>query len=554
MNIITRLFVLTSILVFVVACGGGSSPSSSSTSSSGGNTVSGVFLDSAVEGLNFSTSTTNGTTDKVGTFSYQPGEIVNFFIGDAFIGSAVGKSTVTPLDFIAEPDFTSPRLINPLRILQTLDTDSDATNGITLPTIAAEVGIDLDITNETSVTSFISTVDASLSLVSGVDALTHFSKTLSSLPPVSPPSDIKTIDYVFSHAYEGAYGSKIHTNLNAVLTWVDSKTINFSVTLPSGYVIDYTGAPITGYSTTDPSSIQYMSTSSTYARIVLKDPTTSAKFSVSFYNKLVENKTPAFCSGQTMWIDRIAVTSIIRNIGHEQWGCSDRGDYFTDLTLNVNYDGTSSTIQIMNNGLKIIKNNRDFVVATYEPPSLNGNRGLLIEKKDLTVQYTGTDSRGLTFTGRTMVISKAEQGAGKSPENNSVPETTYIANDVYRGHGSYTTDQYACTYDSLTMTFAISDTSGNVNNAVTGSYAFSGLKANMDSRCPASESASFTSINTGQFDSLSDFAFEFITQTGADQTCALDNVTGLLTCGTYSVIAWGDDENLDFFANYFTKL
>ena len=117
--------------------------------------LSGVFADSAVEGLTYTTATQSGVTDASGTFQYQAGESVVFSIGTFQLGeSATAAAEMTPLDLISgavlpttfnellrlalpgrqsEPDAVAFRkLSNLLVLLQALDSDKDASNGITI--------------------------------------------------------------------------------------------------------------------------------------------------------------------------------------------------------------------------------------------------------------------------------------------------------------------------------------------------------------------------------------------------------------------------------------
>ena len=107
----------------------------------------GVFIDSAVEGLIFTTATQSGTTDSAGTFTYIPGEIVSFYIGDILIGSAEGQAMLTPLEFVpGAVDETDPEVTNILRFIQSMDSDNDPDNGITISaeSAAAAIGESLD--------------------------------------------------------------------------------------------------------------------------------------------------------------------------------------------------------------------------------------------------------------------------------------------------------------------------------------------------------------------------------------------------------------------------
>lgn len=148
----------TTVLAFSIsalaACGGGGGGSSdggtqgTSTSSSAvgaesnvsnddsaavsDNLQRGQFIDSAVSGLWYETDTLSGFTDENGFFDYLPGETVRFFLGNTLLGESDGKVEVTPLDMLVAGDHPD-KLQNILRVLQTLDFDSDPSNGIEIP-------------------------------------------------------------------------------------------------------------------------------------------------------------------------------------------------------------------------------------------------------------------------------------------------------------------------------------------------------------------------------------------------------------------------------------
>ena len=148
---IIKTTVLALSISALAACGGGggsstdsgtqSSVSSSSSSDldsgsdTGGSTDNlqrGQFLDSAVSGLWYETETLSGFTDIEGFFEFLPGETVSFFLGKTLLGESDGKSEVTPLDLLTATDHPD-KLQNILRVLQTIDFDSDASNGIHIP-------------------------------------------------------------------------------------------------------------------------------------------------------------------------------------------------------------------------------------------------------------------------------------------------------------------------------------------------------------------------------------------------------------------------------------
>jgi len=162
--------------------------------SSGGSTnyaeETGVFEDSPVDGLSYKTGSRSGTTSNGGKFTYVSGEVVSFYIGKLLLGSSTGKSSMTPLDIVEGADGQlTPEVINVLRLLQTLDSDGDTSNGITLAPVTSflEVG-SIDFSDEAAVIYVLSELDATKTLISAEEAIAHFQDTLANLGG--------TIDYI----------------------------------------------------------------------------------------------------------------------------------------------------------------------------------------------------------------------------------------------------------------------------------------------------------------------------------------------------------------------
>ena len=132
MTIKTYIRTLLSLLAIITltACGGGSSGSPDN-----GQAVEqqGQFIDSVVNGLRFETASTSGLTDGQGQFSYRTGETIRFFVGDIFIGEAIGQAIITPVELVVGArDETNFQVQNIVMFLQTLDDDANQSNGITI--------------------------------------------------------------------------------------------------------------------------------------------------------------------------------------------------------------------------------------------------------------------------------------------------------------------------------------------------------------------------------------------------------------------------------------
>ena len=82
----------------------------------------GSFVDAPVEGMNYRSGAMEGVTGPRGEFSYEPGQPLQFAIGDIELGQPVqGKAVVTPLDLVPGGDVDTPAVINIARLLQSLD-------------------------------------------------------------------------------------------------------------------------------------------------------------------------------------------------------------------------------------------------------------------------------------------------------------------------------------------------------------------------------------------------------------------------------------------------
>jgi hypothetical protein len=105
------------------ACGSDSEPT----------TITGVFLDAPVEGLDYVAGTAaKASTNAKGEFVCRSGETVSFSVGSMALGSAACASLITPLTLTGLNDLKNDRVMNRLLALQLLDEDSDPSNGIKL--------------------------------------------------------------------------------------------------------------------------------------------------------------------------------------------------------------------------------------------------------------------------------------------------------------------------------------------------------------------------------------------------------------------------------------
>lgn len=130
----------TALLLPLSGCFNGSSGSDDEPRS-----LTGVFVDSAVAGLDYHGERTAASiTDAQGQFTYLQGETISFAIGDLALGSAVGAEMLTPLSITEGASApTDQSVVNKLILLQTLDADGNLNNGIQISdAIRGEVSLE----------------------------------------------------------------------------------------------------------------------------------------------------------------------------------------------------------------------------------------------------------------------------------------------------------------------------------------------------------------------------------------------------------------------------
>ncbi len=133
----------------------------------------GVFIDSAVQGVNYITSTQQGITDENGTFSYLEGEVITFYIGGIVAGTAPASSRMTPFDLVPNSnEATDSHVTNLCRFAQTLDNDGDPSNGIKITPAVRQAAADYSINFNQTISDFAQDSNV-VAIVSSLTALTE---------------------------------------------------------------------------------------------------------------------------------------------------------------------------------------------------------------------------------------------------------------------------------------------------------------------------------------------------------------------------------------------
>jgi len=152
----------------------------------------GNFIDAGVSGLEYTNSTTTPrvTTDG-GRYRFTYGDTLTFKIGNLLLGQSIGLATITPKEIVSwqnlelNTSIYAPEVNNRVRLLISLDSDSNPANGIdinaTTRTLAQNWTTPLFDLNETEFNSAIDIAtkgDLNISSISAADASTHFESSL----------------------------------------------------------------------------------------------------------------------------------------------------------------------------------------------------------------------------------------------------------------------------------------------------------------------------------------------------------------------------------------
>jgi len=224
-----RISLLCLLLVLLNACGGGGGGGSSGASSASSVASTGVFLDSAVSGINYRTASGSGKTNTNGEFKYKAGETVTFSVGNIDLPPVTANSTITPLDLANTTDINHQVVSNVLVLLQSLDSDGDPSNGIQIPTTAhtaATTSVDFNVSavafraNSVVTTLVSNSGSTTTSLVALSTATSHFTNTLASVN-VAPVANAGLTQNVltFSKVYLDGTASSDANNDSLTFSW-----------------------------------------------------------------------------------------------------------------------------------------------------------------------------------------------------------------------------------------------------------------------------------------------------------------------------------------------
>lgn len=208
-----KLSVMLVSALLLSACGGGGGSSNGSNEPA---TLTGQFKDRNVAGLDYKSASFTGKTDATGSFKYKEGEEVTFSVGGIELGKSNGKSVVTAIDLVDNGAFDTPKVVNINQLLQTLDSDGDPDNEITISSDVSEAAkdwkdkVDLD------------AKDMSLEAVREAAQLADASHTYKIPDKAEVKAHFeKTLRCAYAGAYRGSYSGDA-SGIFGMLVWPDT--------------------------------------------------------------------------------------------------------------------------------------------------------------------------------------------------------------------------------------------------------------------------------------------------------------------------------------------
>ncbi len=329
MNKIVGVIISLLISIFIIGCGSGGGSSSSNNNSDSGtnqpdnqgsseNIQTGVFSDAKVYGVKYTQGTRTGTTNVNGEFSFDKNDATNisFSIGKVNLGnispsSIENNQTIYPTDIIGveKTETNNTKVVNMLRILQSLDSDGNPFNGIeidsnttsSLENLSQEINIaDIDDTDTTTLNTIV-VQEAKKTLKERDHVIAHFEDTLrreqnlriNTVPPMPPIMDNEIYYTNKNYATVSIFGQK------DAKVFIDSVDIN--KTISSDNYVDI--------------NISITTADNTYIYTTILQDTNERNSSESNITVIKDTISPVLNINDTAVNENIPSTTVVATVG-----------------------------------------------------------------------------------------------------------------------------------------------------------------------------------------------------------------------------------------------
>lgn len=225
MSNVLRYLVSGYVFLLLASCGGGGSnnapasttPTAATTTTLAVSAKTGVFIDSAVGGLAYTTATQSGMTNANGEFSYIDGESIVFNIGSIEFPSVTAAPQISPLYIFNTSDFNNTQVTNLARLLQSLDIDATPSNGISIASTAhtSAIGLIVDFSSptfDTDVNNLIANSGSSnTKMIPANDAITHLTASLNGSSVGQEPIDFSiTLSTATPTSFQSSFQKEVY--------------------------------------------------------------------------------------------------------------------------------------------------------------------------------------------------------------------------------------------------------------------------------------------------------------------------------------------------------
>ncbi|WP_246841618.1 pectinesterase family protein [Cellvibrio sp. PSBB023] len=354
-----------------------SAETSSAQSSSLAPVATGIFLDAAVANIGYRTATQEGFTSVNGEFNYRLGELITFFIGGLELPSVMAAEIITPLEIANAQSLEDNQVINILRLLQSLDKDGDASNGIEITAEAIAAGTVLDFTVAPAVFAELPAVKALLQaagsanqeLIPAEQAVAHFQTTLELINGPSSSSSSQSSIIVVEPSSSSASSQAVVASSSSILS--------SSSAASSDIVVE------TSSSAASSEVIAESSSSSTSSEIIVETSSSAVSSEVVTSSSSVASSDVAVSSS--------SIASSAAPVDPNVWACPTSGLYFCDDFSGNNYDKWNIRADATNtsgpNGTFDVADDSGNYVLRYTAASTGGILALVKPE-----QFTGVTS------------------------------------------------------------------------------------------------------------------------------------------------------------------
>ncbi len=223
-----------------------------------------------------------GVTNPLGEYDFLPGETVTFFIGDLVFPTVAASGTVTPLDLAGTTDINNPKVVNMIRLLQTLDQDQNPVNGLAITDAAKAAATPVDFSlpvtafeNSAAVTTLITNAGQLTpvsNLVTAAAAQSHFQTQLDILEGLKFNPNTLPETYVVVAPGEGTTRYTFNANGSVAIVFPDG-VLDVGNTLQASWTVNADGQLQFSGPISDTFTITSGNQTSGALYIVFNDPT-----------------------------------------------------------------------------------------------------------------------------------------------------------------------------------------------------------------------------------------------------------------------------------------